>query len=225
MSRQLRVWDLPTRVFHWALAACIAGSLLTIQLGGNAVGWHFRFGYAILALLLFRLAWGIVGPRHARFTSFPPDPAAAWRQLSETRPHAAPGHSPLGALSVYAMLLAVALQVTTGLFASDAIMWDGPLKNFVSNDTSDLLTRIHKVNRIVLIGLVALHLAAIAFYRLRGRRGLVAAMITGDARCEAEAGPARDDLRVRAGALLLAAACAGLAGGIVSLGARAGSGF
>ena len=225
MSRRLRVWDLPTRVFHWALAACIAGSLVTIQLGGNAVGWHFRFGYAILALLLFRLAWGIVGPRHARFASFPPDPVAAWRQLTGARPHTGAGHSPLGALSVYAMLLAVAVQVSTGLFASDAILWDGPLKNMVSNDTSDLLTRIHKTNRLALIGLVVLHLAAIAFHRLRGKRGLVAAMISGDARVEVEAAPSRDDLRVRTAAMLLAAACAGLAAWIVNLGARTGSGF
>lgn len=225
MSRRLRVWDLPTRVFHWALAACIAGSLVTIQLGGNAVGWHFRFGYAILALLLFRLAWGFVGPRHAQFASFPPNPLAAWRQLTGARPHTGPGHSPLGALSVYAMLLAVAIQVSTGLFASDAILWDGPLKNLVSNDTSDLLTRVHKTNRIALIGLVVLHLAAIPFHRLRGKRGMVSAMVTGDTRVDEDAAPTRDDLRIRAGALLLAAACAGLAAWIVGLGARTGSGF
>lgn len=225
MSRRVRVWDLPTRVFHWTLSACIAGSLVTIQLGGNAVGWHFRFGYAILALLLFRLVWGFVGPRHARFTSFPPDPVAAWRQLTGARPHTGAGHSPLGALSVYAMLLAVAIQVSTGLFASDAILWDGPLKNLVSNDTSDLLTRAHKLNRVALIGLVALHLAAIIVHRLRGKRGLVTAMITGDAHVDDDPAPSRDDLRARAGALLLAMACAGLAAWIVNLGARAGSGF
>ena len=73
----VRVWDLPTRLFHWALAACLLGSLISINLGGNAVGWHFRFGYAILALLLFRFAWGFVGPRHARFSSFPPDPTTS----------------------------------------------------------------------------------------------------------------------------------------------------
>src|SRR5690606_9284218 len=77
----VRVWDLPTRLFHWALVACVIGSLVSINIGGNAVGWHFRFGYAILTLLLFRVAWGFVGPRHARFANFPPNPAAAWRYL------------------------------------------------------------------------------------------------------------------------------------------------
>ena len=83
-----RVWDLPTRVFHWALAACIVGSILTASIGGNAIGWHFRFGYAILALVLFRLVWGFAGPRYARFSSFPPNPAAAIAHLRGEDPHA-----------------------------------------------------------------------------------------------------------------------------------------
>lgn len=233
MAERLRVWDLPTRAFHWALAACVIGSLATIRIGGEAIAWHFRCGYAILALILFRLAWGFVGPRYARFRSFPPNPAAAWREfrgrgsgVSEEYP---PGHSPLGALSVYAMLLALAVQVSTGLFSSDAILWDGPLKNLVSNDASDLLTRIHKVNRLVLVALVALHLAAIAYYRIARGRGLVGPMLSGDsepgpggATCPE---PARDDAAVRVGAMLLMAGCAAAVWWIVRLGSKASSGF
>src|SRR5690606_33939821 len=109
----IRVWDLPTRVFHWVLAACVVGSIVSANVGGNALAWHFRFGYAILALLLFRFVWGFVGPRYARFSSFPPKPAAALRQLRDGAPRT-PGHSPLGALSVYAMLVVLAMQALTG---------------------------------------------------------------------------------------------------------------
>ena len=77
MQRRLRVWDLPTRLFHWSLAACVVGAVVSVNIGGNAVGWHFRFGYAILALLLFRVVWGFAGSRYARFASFPPSLGAA----------------------------------------------------------------------------------------------------------------------------------------------------
>lgn len=231
MQRRLRVWDLPTRLFHWSLAACVAGAVVSVNIGGNAVGWHFRFGYAILALLLFRLVWGFAGPRYARFASFPPSPAAALRHLrAPPTGSAAPGHNPLGALSVYAMLLALAVQVGTGLFANDAIMWDGPLKNLVSNAASDALTRVHKINRFVVIALVLLHVGAIAFHRLvRGHR-LVAAMVHGDALIDPAGGAAmpeaaRDDTALRLRALLVLAVSVALVWALVSLAGKAGSGF
>lgn len=223
-SPTIRVWDLPTRLFHWGLAICVAGSLISIQLGGNAVAWHFRFGYAILALLLFRIAWGFIGPRNARFASFPPDPPGALRQLvGRNRPPgaSAPGHSPLGALSVYAMLLSLAFQAGTGLFANDAIMWDGPLRNTVSNATSDWLTSLHQANRFVLLALIAMHLLAIAFYQLVGGKPLVRAMITGDAPRAPGGNPqqadAADGLRERALALALLAASGGIVWAVVTL--------
>ncbi|ODT35547.1 MAG: hypothetical protein ABS55_08655 [Lautropia sp. SCN 70-15] len=215
----VRVWDLPTRLFHWGLAACVIGSLVTINLGGNAVAWHFRFGYAILTLLIFRLAWGFVGPRYARFASFPPNPMAALRYLRGQERSVA-GHSPLGALSVYALLLSLAFQAGTGLFANDAIMWDGPLRNTVSNATSDWLTSLHKTNRFVLLGLIALHLAAIAYYALLERKPLVRPMITGDAPLPADqprAGAAGDGLRERSLASILLAASGGIVWAVIEL--------
>lgn len=202
----VRVWDLPTRLFHWLLAACVAGSLVSVSLGGNAIGWHFRFGYAIMALLLFRVLWGLVGPRYARFSAFPPSPAAALRYLRGER-NDSPGHNPLGALSVYALLAALALQVGTGLFATDDIMWDGPLKALVSNATGEWLTRLHRINRFVVIALVALHLAAIAWYVRVRKESLVRPMITGDKLLE-RALPAADGARERLLALALLGASA-----------------
>ncbi|MDT3678167.1 MAG: cytochrome b/b6 domain-containing protein [Burkholderiaceae bacterium] len=223
---RVRVWDLPTRLFHWSLTACIVGSIVSAKIGGNAFAWHFRFGYAILALVLFRLAWGFAGPRYARFASFPPNPAAAWRRLRGEGDAAREiGHGPLGALSVYAMLASVALQAGTGLFASDDILWDGPLKDTVSNAMSATLTAVHLVNRYVLIALIVLHLAAITWYARARRRPLVRAMIDGNvplASREARSQdawppvPAADDAGVRASAALLLGASAALVWAVVT---------
>jgi len=227
-SATVRIWDLPTRLFHWALAICVVGSVVSVNLGGNAVGWHFRFGYAILALLVFRLLWGFAGPRYARFASFPPNPAAALRHLRGAGGERA-GHGALGALSVYAMFAALAFQVATGLFANDAIMWDGPLKALVSNATSDLLTRLHKYNRFLVIGLIAVHLGAIAYYAIARRRNLVTPMIAGDAPVTlpgvAGAAPARDDAPMRLRALALLAASAAAVWGLLEFAASAAPGF
>lgn len=217
-ARTVRVWDLPTRLFHWALAACIIGSLVSVNLGGNAIGWHFRFGYAILTLLLFRLAWGFLGPRYARFGSFPPSPSAALRYLRGSAGHG-PGHTPLGAFSVYALLLALGVQVGTGLFATDDIMWDGPLKALVSNATSNSLTIVHEINRFVVIALIVLHLAAVAWYTWVRRQPLVRPMIVGDKTIEgpaAHAPPAADGPRERLRALAILAASAAAVWGLVT---------
>lgn len=217
---RVRIWDLPTRLFHWLLAVCVAGSLVSVQLGGNAIAWHFRFGYAILALVLFRLIWGWVGPRYARFASFPPDPAAAIASLRGA-PHGGAGHNPLGAFSVYALLAALAFQAASGLFANDSIMWDGPLKNLVSSETSDRITTLHRLNRFVLLGLIGLHLAAIAWHALRLRERLVRPMIDGDRRYPPGAAlpqPARDDARIRLVAAALLALCAAAVAALLVLG-------
>ena len=217
---RVRIWDLPTRLFHWLLAICVAGSLVSVQLGGNAIAWHFRFGYAILALVLFRLIWGWVGPRYARFASFPPDPAAAIASLRGA-PHDGAGHNPLGAFSVYALLAALTFQAASGLFANDSIMWDGPLKNLVSSETSDRITTLHRLNRFVLLGLIGLHLAAIAWHALRLRERLVRPMIDGDRRYPPGAAlpqPARDDARIRLVAAALLALCAAAVAALLVLG-------
>lgn len=182
------VWDLPLRIFHWALVFCVLGSIITGSLGGNSFVWHFRFGYGVIGLLAFRIVWGFVGTQHSKFSSFPPSPARAIAYLKgEPATDASTGqkssthlgHNPLGAFSVYAILLALIFQVSTGLFANDAIMWDGPLRNYVSNDTSDLLTTLHKINRIILFILIALHLGAMAFYTWVKKERLVGAMVSG----------------------------------------------
>jgi cytochrome b len=207
----LRVWDLPTRLFHWALVVSVVGAIIAVNVGGDAMAWHFRFGYAVVTLLLFRLVWGFVGPQYARFTSFPPRVRAAWRSLRSPGSELSPGHSPSAALSVYAMLLAASAQAVTGLFSNDAIMWDGPLRKWVSSATSDMITGWHLTNRYLLIGLIALHVAAIIWWRVRHGKRLTRAMLTGDSEgAPAGAVPADDGAATRLKALLVLLACAAI---------------
>ena len=145
--RAVRVWDLPTRMFHWALVFCVLGSFVSAKIGGNALVWHMRFGYVVFSLLAFRLLWGFVGGRWSRFASFLYGPATLLRYLrgqGRSDEHLDVGHSPLGSGSVFALLLFLAAQVGSGLFADDEIATTGPLNKFVSTATGLGLTTYHK---------------------------------------------------------------------------------
>jgi cytochrome b len=180
--RPLKVWDLPTRLFHWLLAALVAASFVTGKIGGNAMTYHVRSGLAILVLLLFRLAWGFVGSRSSRFADFLEGPRAVLHYASGLLRPDAPrhlGHNPLGGWSIVAMLAALFIQAGTGLFANDDILTEGPLYSWVSKAVSDALTRVHLVNRQAIILLVALHLGAVLFHWVVKGDNLVKPMITG----------------------------------------------
>ena len=169
------VWDLPLRLFHWLLLICVAGALITVQF--KAMDWPGRFGLAVLGLLTFRLVWGLIGSTHARFWSFAPGPKTLADYL-RGRWHGL-GHNPLGALSVFAILAALAFQSVTGLFADDVIAYTGPLRRAVSSATASQLTSWHMRMEWEIYGLIALHLAAIAFHEFIKRERLVKPMITG----------------------------------------------
>lgn len=218
----VRVWDLPTRLFHWALVVCFVGSIVSVKVGGNALEWHLRFGYAVFALLGFRLIWGFVGGRWSRFAAFVYRPATLVRYLRgnfHAAEHLDVGHSPLGSFSVFALLFFLVAQVATGLFADDEIATTGPLNRFVSDDTALRLTSYHKeIGQWVLIALVLLHVGAIATYWLRQRRNLVGPMLVGD-KLLPEGVPQSDDTQsTRALAVVLLTACAAVVAWLVSLG-------
>lgn len=209
-EHRIRVWDLPTRIFHWALAALAIFSFTTGRIGGDWMAWHLRSGYAILALLLFRIAWGFAGSETARFAHFVRGARAAAayaRDALAGRHGAAVGHNPLGGWMVVAMLAALAFQASTGLFADDEIATQGPLAAKVSNALVSRMSTLHAVNQWIVAGLAALHVAAIAFYRWAWGVRLVAPMITGA--MPAPPGTAREP-RQRPGwlALVLAGASA-----------------
>jgi len=141
--------------------------------------WHAYCGYLALALVVFRIIWGFAGSWHARFANFVPSPKRLVAYLKgETA--GGLGHNPLGALSVIALLLAVLLQASTGLFADDDIFFQGPLTKYVSNATVAFLTSIHRFNQYIIMALVALHIGAILFYQIYKKESLVRPMITGD---------------------------------------------
>ncbi len=211
----IRVWDLPTRLFHWVLAASLVGSIVSAKVGGQAMVLHFRLGYLALALLLFRVLWGLVGGRWSRFASFVRGPSTLWRYLrGRHRPEEGldVGHSPLAALSVLALLAVLALQVGSGLVADDEIANVGPLNRYVSGALASWMTGWHKSwGQWILIGLVVLHLAAIAFYRFVRGRDLVSPMISGDKPLPPGVPGSADAAPQRLLALLVAAACAACA--------------
>lgn len=203
----VRVWDLPTRLFHGALAVAVVALVVTAKTG--AMDWHVRLGYAVLALLVFRLVWGLVGGRWSRFSQFVYSPGRLVRYLrGQPHPHDGIGHSPLGALSVFALLGALAVQVLTGLMADDDIAFSGPLTRFVSRAVVGQATEYHtEIGQYVVIGLVALHVLAVGYYAVIQRRPLVGAMLLhGNREAPADAPSSRDDAATRLGAALLLAA-------------------
>ncbi len=218
---KVRIWDLPTRLFHWALVACVISQVITASIGGNAMQWHFRGGYTVISLLLFRLVWGFVGGRWSRFSSFvyAPRTVLAYVGGRSNDPMHQVGHSPLGSLSVLAMLLILVLQVGAGLFADDEISNQGPLAKHVSTALSLGLTSYHKsVGKWILLALVLLHIGAIAFYRLRRGRRLTRAMVTGDMDLSIADVPAsRDTAASRMLALVLLVACFALVEWLIRL--------
>jgi cytochrome b len=178
----VRIWDIPVRIFHWALVILIGVSFYTGLSGGFVeMDYHMISGYCILSLVLFRILWGIFGGFYARFATFIKGPGTIIRYLQnlgqEKEPY--PGHNPLGALSIITILLVLLVQTGTGLFANDDIMLEGPLVHLVSYDTSRMLTGIHKTNKWIIGALVVLHLVAISFYQLYKKDRLIIPMITG----------------------------------------------
>ena len=217
----IRVWDLPTRLFHWTLAVTLVGSVVSAKIGGNAMVWHFRFGFVVLALVTFRLLWGVLGGRWSRFASFMYAPATVLRYL---RGRAQPdeqlevGHNPLGSFSVFALLGLLAVQVSTGLVADDEIANLGPLNRFVSSATAGQATSWHKAyGQWILITLVVLHVAAILYYLLKKRQNLIRPMLVGDKSLPSTTPASADGAPQRLLALLLVLVCAAGAAWVASL--------
>jgi cytochrome b len=224
MTHKIRIWDLPTRLFHWALVLCVIGLFITGKVGGDAMRWHFWLGYAVLALVLFRVIWGFIGGYWSRFARFFPTPARLSRYLrGQARPEDKAGHNPLGAGSVLALLLLMAAQAGTGLFAWDEISNAGPLSGLVPSDTVSLLTGLHaQWGQYLILGFVSLHVIAIAIYTAC-KHSLVWPMIVGDKPLDADLPPARDTLGARLLALIVLAAMAGAVYALVTWGNAQGT--
>ncbi len=221
MNKKIRVWDLPTRSFHWSLVLLMIFSFATAKIGGNWMRWHFYSGYAILSLISFRVLWGFFGGRYARFTSFLFFPTQILQYLRNAPNAVKPlGHNPMGSLSVFALIGFVGLQAATGLFSNDDISEEGPLVRWVSNATSNWFTSIHNLNEKILIFLVLTHIGAVLFYLFRKKDNLIKPMISGDKQAElatnGENLASRDDLGLRVRGLILLLICAALVACLVN---------
>ena len=176
------VWDIFVRCFHWSLVTLFAISVASGKVGGEWIVWHMRSGYAILALVAFRLMWGFVGGEFARYTSFLAGPARGFKfargLLGKTQQHVI-GHNPVGGWMVIVLLVLLAVQGGLGLFSNDEIATTGPLARYVSDATSITLMSRHRLIGDGLLILVGVHVAAVLFHVFVKKEGLIRAMLTG----------------------------------------------
>jgi cytochrome b len=213
-ARPVRAWDLPTRLFHWALVLGVLCGYISRHYGDSDFVWHKWNGYSVLTLIVFRVIWGFVGGSTARFGAFFPTPMAMLRytiSLFGSRTQRFLGHNPVGAAMIIAMLVVVAGQAVTGMFNTDDVLFDGPLVPLASEHTVKLAGIAHHyIWRLILV-LVSIHVAANLFYSLVKREPLIAAMVTG----VKPAGDYLDAKEAEGGSPWLALPCLALAAVIV----------
>jgi cytochrome b len=181
-KKPVKVWDLPSRLCHWALALCFLGSYGSAEYGWFSMQWHFYFGYAAITLVLFRLLWGFFGSQHVRFRDFVRGPGAVWRYLctlTDKNSTQSVGHSALGGWAVLVLLAATLAQGISGLFNSDDIEWFGPLNEKATRDLVDQMSAFHNQFGNILLLIIGLHVVASMLYLLLKKQNLIGPMITG----------------------------------------------
>lgn len=221
---RVRIWDLPTRVFHIVLALAVAGLVATGEVGGNALQIHFLLGYLILVLVIFRLIWGVVGGHWSRFVNFVPSPTRLLAYVQSLRVKQAVdhiGHNPLGALSVLAMLFLLLLQVLSGLMSDDDISNTGPWAVLVPADWVALATQYHgDIGKVLLIILISLHVATVLYYKHLKNEDLITPMITGDKILPNQTPHSRDTVTSWLFALSILVSCVYIVYRLVNLGSN-----
>ncbi|MBV1915438.1 MAG: cytochrome b/b6 domain-containing protein [Pseudomonadales bacterium] len=178
----VEVWDLPLRLFHWALVTLVISAIVSANMSIEYMDYHLYIGYGILTLLIFRLFWGIIGSDYAKFGSFIYSPTTVFsyaKALFSSSERRYVGHNPMGSLMVFMMLLVLLTQAVSGLFSSDDIFTEGPLAASVSGSISSWFTSVHHTNIIVLISAIVLHICASMGYWFFKKENLVAPMIHG----------------------------------------------
>ena len=178
----VKVWDLPVRIFHWAVVLLLVLQVVTGYVGGDLMKWHGWSGYTLLTLVVFRFFWGFAGSTHARFASFVMGPAATFRfarRLFSKQAVPQVGHNPLGGWMVMALVLVLALQALTGLFANDGVSFMGPLARFVTLENSNHFSQFHDWNVRLLLAFSGIHVAAVLFHLIVKKEELTGPMFTG----------------------------------------------
>lgn len=181
-DRSRLVWDLPVRIFHWVFVLAVIGAFVTNRLGVAYFSYHVLCGYTVIVAVAFRVVWGFVGTRHARFADFLRGPREVWRYLRALTLRVEPvyaGHNPLGGLMVVALLGGFLLQAGLGLFSDDEIFNSGPLSPLLSPDLVRLVSSAHRLLFYVLAGAVATHVGAVLLHQFGKKEDLLRAMVTG----------------------------------------------
>jgi cytochrome b len=211
-GRRVRVWDLPTRLFHWLVVALVAAAYATWR--RNWMDWHAWFGEALLALVLWRLLWGFFGSDTARFSRFLVSPRAALRHLAQLRRREAdrePGHNPAGGWMVLLLLALLLGETLTGIYVANDVADAGPLTELTPAPIADLITALHRILWQALLAAVVLHLLAILIYAVVKRHNLLLPMVTGRKRLPASVPSPRMAGLARAFVAFLCAAAAAMA--------------
>lgn len=210
--RPIRVWDLPTRVFHVLLITAVSGLIITGEIGGSLMKFHYWFGYGVLSLLFFRVIWGIWGGHWSRFVNFLPTPSKVRAYMADSRQgvqRVSIGHNPLGALSVFAMLVVLSLQVFSGLMSDDEISNAGPWASLVSSTWVSFATNFHtEIGKVVLISILVLHLVSVLYYKYFKHEDLLTPMVNGDKHLPSDTPGSRDSTTSRLFALGVWLGCA-----------------
>jgi cytochrome b len=202
-SRVVIVWDAPTRLFHWLAAVLVAAAYATWRL--NWMEWHSQVGTALLALIIFRLLWGLFGSDTARFSHFIASPRVAVRQLMHIfrrEPDRQTGHNPAGGWMVLFLLALLAGETLTGVYVDNDIASVGPLTEVTPVPLANAIERLHRIFWDVLLAAIVLHIAAILVYAVAKRQNLLVPMITGRKNLPAGAVDPRMAGLTRAGLLL-----------------------
>jgi cytochrome b len=208
-TRPVLVWDVPTRLFHWLVVVLVAAAYASAKL--NWMDWHVRIGEALLALVLFRLLWGIFGSETARFHGFLRAPAAAWRHLRHVFHREADlqvGHNPAGGWMVLLLLALLLGETLSGLYVNNDVADDGPLTQWVPAWAANAITAVHTILWDALLAAVALHLLAIALYAIAKGHNLLRPMLTGRKLLPARISPPRPASAMLALLLLIVSAVA-----------------
>jgi len=209
--QDVRIWDLPTRLFHGLLLLLVAGMYVTGDIGNDWMRLHFLMGYAVLGLILFRIVWGFLGGYWSRFTQFVPTPNRLIQYvitLRQRKTVPAIGHNPLGAMSVLVFLFTLLFQVFSGFCSDDEITATGPWTSLVSSNWVEWATFYHtEVGQALLMALIGLHVASVVFYKLVKHEDLITPMIRGDKTLPADTHPSKDTALTRTLAVIVLSIC------------------
>jgi cytochrome b len=185
------IWDIPTRLFHWLLAICIVAQWATAELADDLMNWHFYIGYFTLGLIIFRLVWGFIGPRHARFSQFLVSPTKSWhyfKNLLLRKEKSYPGHNPVGGLIVPVVIIVIGIQAISGLFATDDVLHSGPYMSSVGTDMQATLDWLHHKTFDLITVIIVVHLLALIWHKFVAKDHIIKAMLTGEKEAPIEDG-------------------------------------